>query len=728
MANTDAWNLGADIAEKGITARRERKQTLEDEDRKNRWTDLHDQLSTIRDNAAKLGKLNDPQTLAALATVHQQMDELYHPLRAPGALQRDWEFIKSKITRQPPQAQITTTLQPGLPDKIIQFPVSATALPGSSYQVSGPTGETVSSTTPDITLPAQDQSAIVSAPATRLVTYTPRTPYERKLQAERTQAQQEAQQSVAAGPLTPQQQAQIDAQEQQYKIDAGMQAFDRYRPNATKAERDLYLGDLITSVSGIKTPSAIGKWTTRTGMLNGQKASLMYNEKDGRWSYMSGEPVPAELLVGWVPDLAKPTRQTKSGLVPTKQSPTGWAELWVDPSAPKDQSKWSWTPVAAPRYGQDIQSIITSTDPFGVITTSKRLTGPANQQTMDLSGINQMPEGSTGDTEPGVAPAPATPATAPAAAAPSAAPATNPKQLMRQVPAQPVVTNPHAPLGTYDNPLPLDSTGQVPASAGLNPFLKANVDRLLAGANIDQIGLPAKDRAAVIDAAQKYGWSPQGLFTPKEKLLLREADTYLRDFQKAKSLDVLSSYISRQKINNAIKAADGHGGFLNDQLVMTFGLSPEELDFVQRYLQVRGTVSGLSQLTRGGRTTEAGIKRLQSELPNPLFTHNANDARMQLDRLRSEVRVAQQQGFIGETAAEDTGDTTSNAVDALDRVVSKLPASSPPPSPKAAPSLKPGDTVWRTNADGSQTQLRYKGGKKSDINNYEEVTHAPASQ
>jgi hypothetical protein len=731
---SSAFQLGWEAAHQKNEEKRQRKLKLEDEARQDKVKDLFEQRQAIRQNLADLNLLdatkpeiaNDPRRKnadAAMLGIQTQLDELHDPVKNPGALQRDWEFIKGLVGRKKTQ------------------PAAAPAAPPAATSAGAPAA-----------------TATAAAP--------PPTPAQLR-------AQNEVSQFLLAAPLTEQQKATFQSQSD----------FDSRRlqiENSNRLGKQLFGDDWTkedekntfqTALGVNKTPKYFSQIVTTKDPATGV---------DHYWRVPQDPSMqPQEVDFNGQRMIPKQVRKVKIGVVPSKQSPTGYAEIWGDPYGPGDQTQWSWTPIAATRYQQTIQTTGYSKDPFGAITSSGRVTGPANQQSMDLSGIGVRPEGYAGIEAPTGAPpgaAPATTATAPAVGgdadwaanyrAPRGIPtpiapprpsaqtaptrpniqtAPTPQNLKQQVPTQPVVTNPHAAVGTYGNPLPLDENLHVPDSAGMPENIKGFVDRLLDGADIDKMGLAAKDKAIVQQNAEKYGWS-QGLFTPKEKLLIREAGSFLKKTRNSKSLDVLGNYWSRQKISNAIEAADpkGTGGFLSHQIAMTFSLTPEESDFVQQFLQLRGVVSGLSGLSRGGRTTEAGISRLQAELPNPMLTHDAATARQQLDRLLSEITVAQKQGFIADTEEDSVG----SRVDALDRLVGGMPAlpagkgGGAPPAPKAAPSaapqpppkagqpapnLKPGGIVYRTNPDGSKTPMRYKGGAKNDPNNYVEVPNAPAA-
>jgi hypothetical protein len=143
---------------------RERKQALEDEDRRIKFADLHEQRSNLSARLSLIPK-DDPnyqktydETLAGMTNIQQQMDQLYHPIKAPGALQRDWAFLKHLITRKPnvppptglpapdPQTPVGTLDTPEMavapdaaPDAVTMPNADpAPPLPGRTYQVGGP--------------------------------------------------------------------------------------------------------------------------------------------------------------------------------------------------------------------------------------------------------------------------------------------------------------------------------------------------------------------------------------------------------------------------------------------------------------------------------------------------------------------------------------------------------------------------------------------------------------
>ena len=243
---SSAFQTGWQAASSRNADRRERKQALADEQRKNRWTDLHDKLNSIRDNASKLGKLNDPETLTALADVHQQMDDLYHPSHSPGALQRDWEWIKSKITRkQPdvlgldqPSAVTTTATGPGVSGSDVQVPVAPMSSGGSGLAA--------------LTLPASTQTMqMPAAPATRTSTFTPKTAQQRQQAAERDKTRAAARLDIAAGGLTPEQEAQAESRKNLVTVTQARKDFKAMNPDATPAQEAAFMSDVMAKQYGI---------------------------------------------------------------------------------------------------------------------------------------------------------------------------------------------------------------------------------------------------------------------------------------------------------------------------------------------------------------------------------------------------------------------------------------------------------------------------------------------
>lgn len=146
-----AFQRGWDSEGEAIKAKRDRKQALEDENRQYKVKDLWDQRNAIRENIHGLDE-KDPayqKGVLAINDIQTQLDDIHDPVKNPGALHRDWEFIKGLITRkkppETPQARSSTTTSPDyftLPAGTTS--VAASAVPDTQRKVfdpqaSGPT-------------------------------------------------------------------------------------------------------------------------------------------------------------------------------------------------------------------------------------------------------------------------------------------------------------------------------------------------------------------------------------------------------------------------------------------------------------------------------------------------------------------------------------------------------------------------------------------------------------
>lgn len=194
----------------------------------------------------------------------------------------------------------------------------------------------------------------------------------------------------------------------------------------------------------------------------------------------------------------------------------------------------------------------------------------------------------------------------------------------------------------------LDPSGHIPEVSAVNPQVREAANQLLDGADKDK--LPAKVRMPASELARKYGWS-QGKFTPKEQVMLRESTTFLEEASKNDlALSALDEGVTSRAQLSLITQNPDKQGFIGRTLSTTAAknMSPNQAEFIRMYNQLVGTISGLGQLVRSGRATEATIERLKSELPNPVTTKDSADAKLRLQRLLQEVNVAMQKGtFVG---------------------------------------------------------------------------------
>jgi hypothetical protein len=288
------WDLGTDLA----AHRRERREALEDEARELRVTDLYSKGQALAGHLAKLSD-DDPlkaKGMDALASVEDQLREIYHPDKAPGILQKDWHWLSKLVTGkrgQPAQPVMSTTREAGTPEATINLNGQQVTLPS----------------TPGYT------SSVKLKPEYM-------TPEQRSRLANREQAQQRAELDVAAAAdLTPEQEAAIATRKSDAEMESRMARFDKYYPDAPKDIRDRYRVGLLDAESGIKTPTVGTKWVTKLGTIDGQKVALMYDERDpeAKLRYMNGTPVPEDLAGKFVPDATKAGQQALKYMKGTNQ-------------------------------------------------------------------------------------------------------------------------------------------------------------------------------------------------------------------------------------------------------------------------------------------------------------------------------------------------------------------------------------------------------------------------
>jgi hypothetical protein len=208
----------------------------------------------------------------------------------------------------------------------------------------------------------------------------------------------------------------------------------------------------------------------------------------------------------------------------------------------------------------------------------------------------------------------------------------------------------------------LDANGHIPAGAA-NEYLRAMANQLLDGQDVDKVKGRTQDIPAAEALAGRYGWQ-QGKLTPMEMTRVQESVKILIGLRDSQVLNVLDDASSRAKLAQAINI-DPHksgriGTLFNNWL--SSNMTPAEREFYRLYMQSVGRITGLSQLTRTGRPTEATIQRLMSELPNPSTPNGASsaDAKESLKYLLDEVNIAlQKRTFEGSVPpAEGTPQTT----------------------------------------------------------------------
>lgn len=371
---------------------------------------------------------------------------------------------------------------------------------------------------------------------------------------------------------------------------------------------------------------------------DGTKATLLRNSKDGSITDLAGNPVPPEKLATFnATPKGKPT--LREAIVPDPTSETGFAKEGYDAQG---NQVYRVQNVVPPRGALGRET--TTTDPFGVTTTStskpvypggKSPTGKAATSGAPSDfGVQENYGKTSGPTYGEVDPK--TGLQKPT----TKKPGEQKKDLEGKV------------SKSKESASKLDEQGHIPATERVNSQLRTAANNLLDGMDVDKLPIPQKDRAAAQELAEKYGWKGQGLFTPKDQLLLRESETYLDQALKDPSLKVLDSATSRLKLMNALS---DNPSIASNILASTWKLNPDEANFLSMYRQLVGTISGLGQLTRANRTTEAAIKRLMSELPNPREVQSSEQAMTRIKRLQSELTVARQKGYIPTSAEGNEG-------------------------------------------------------------------------
>jgi hypothetical protein len=190
---------------------------------------------------------------------------------------------------------------------------------------------------------------------------------------------------------------------------------------------------------------------------------------------------------------------------------------------------------------------------------------------------------------------------------------------------------------------PLDADGHVQAVGGANSLVVEAANQLLDGQDLNK--LPQKVREPAARMARQYGWE-QGKFTPREQSQLRTASTFITEALHSDALSALDGDFTDRALLAQMAANPDKEGFLQRTATSAAAqnLSPAQAKFMRLYNQLVGTISGLGQLVRSGRVTEATIERLKSELPNPVTTKDSADARIRIKRLLKEIDVALQKG------------------------------------------------------------------------------------
>jgi len=352
-------------------------------------------------------------------------------------------------------------------------------------------------------------------------------------------------------------------------------------------------------------------------------------------------------------------------LVQDKNSKTGWSYVSSDPITGVEYSRQLDAP---PQRGL-IESDTDTTDPLTGLTTH----------------THRKPL--IGGTTPGKG-APAAPVASPARPQSPLALLTTPP------PGQPRLAGKHAGAGPLARrsggtatakpsagaaaPLPLDAEGHIPVGTLLNPTVREAANELLDGQDKLKIQ-PSKLADVAASVARRYGWE-QGKFTPREQVMLRETSTFIQRAMSDDSMKALDEGgMSRLRLQQIAQNPDKEG-FIGRvaTLAASSGMSDSQKKFLQTYNQLVGTISGMAQLVRSGRATEATIERLKAELPNPTNTRDSKDAHERLQRLTDEINVAMKKGtFLG-----PEGGAADPAQQLIDRILKPKTAGGASASPR----------------------------------------------
>lgn len=345
----------------------------------------------------------------------------------------------------------------------------------------------------------------------------------------------------------------------------------------------------------------------------------------------------------------------------------GFIQTWLDPYNPNKIV--GYQKVTPGRQYTGTTSSSSSTDPFGLKTSSERSTMPVGSapEDMDLSGLRELPENFNGEEVPASSSSAneQTPASAaPPSGSPTSAPppsvskpatggaapnhpktGVTPSQLKGRVPSPPpAAANPTA------GSLPLDTSGHIPANAPYNASLIGAANQLLDGMDITKLTIPQKAKEAASNLARAYGWGGQGMFTPREALQLKEGASFLNLMANSPSLKVLDDGFLKNIPMTGSSNDPAKEGFFGKLLtnLSARNQTPEQQKFMDLYRQLDAMAIGLRALVQTGRGTQKQTDLLISELPNPYNTPSSVDAKRRLALVQKELEIAAKTGHLPE--------------------------------------------------------------------------------
>jgi hypothetical protein len=311
MASSEAWSAGWNLGSQLAQEQRAHKQALSDEEFQTRFGEIQQSIGNLQNQLADTapGSVENLKIRDALTQAVQSRNDLFHPAKNPGALQKFGHLLRLTHPAQrqavaPPVYGQPTIQQPGYTTE----PVQLAAQPGYRERQISRTDRGFTTTaqpgTPAATLPGMEVSAgppITAGPAYEV--RGPQTPRQLRAQAQ-------ARIIAAGAPPSPEQQAARQAQAGIMGKEAQANwALDWAQRHGVTGQA---LDELTQHLAGL--PVSAESWTPITGKFaNGQQVTLL-RSKDGRTTYMDGRPVEPALLGGFVAMSAAKPPTSKFGL------------------------------------------------------------------------------------------------------------------------------------------------------------------------------------------------------------------------------------------------------------------------------------------------------------------------------------------------------------------------------------------------------------------------------
>jgi len=222
MASSTAFELGWQSGRARNARRRERKEGLEDEERKQRVSDLYDKGHSLAKLIPSMTGEDRTKAMSDLTDIEQSIHQIYHPDSNPGALQKDWHWLANLVTKKPP------------PKPVVSTRVEA-GIPAETFTMGGER----------IDMPAAPSyTAAAIAP-------TAMTPTQRRIAALRNEAAKRAGIDVAAAGLSPEQEAGVDSRKKLAYLRQAQKDFEATYPDATREQKQQFLNELRDKTYGI---------------------------------------------------------------------------------------------------------------------------------------------------------------------------------------------------------------------------------------------------------------------------------------------------------------------------------------------------------------------------------------------------------------------------------------------------------------------------------------------